>query len=187
MQTPWADRLFQRLAAIYGHQKLATMFADDSGEVRATWEEQVRRFRPDVLRRAIQSLIDSGNDWPPTLAQFIGICRDFSRTEQSAALPALPPPSATDVARAAEQIGQIAGALSRPDDADRLSWARKPRSEHAVRLLLRGAERDPRLRDILRGHIAEDGAQCETALATAEVAAIKANPPAFMRGRNVAI
>ena len=52
MQTPWADRLFQRLAAIYGHQKLATMFAADSGEVRATWEEQLRRFKPDVLRRA---------------------------------------------------------------------------------------------------------------------------------------
>ena len=186
MQTPWADRLFQRLAAIYGHQKLATMFADDSGEVRATWEEQLRRFKPEVLRRAIQSVIDGGSDWPPTLAQFVGICRDHNRGEQASA-PALPPPSPTDLARAAEQIGQIAGALSRPADADRLSWARVPRSEHAVRLLLRGAEHDQRLRDILREHLADDGARCETALATAEVAAIKANPPSFMRSRHVAI
>lgn len=171
MQTPWADRLFQRLAAIYGNQKLSsTMFSDDYGEVRQTWEEQLRRFSPEVLRRAIQALVDAGGEWPPTLPQFIGIAREFNRPEQTLALP---PPSATDTARAAEQLGQIADAVALPAGGDPLAWARRPKSAQAVWLMRRGAQHDPRLRELLRQHVADGGARCQTREATEAVLAAR--------------
>lgn len=168
--TPWADRLFERFAALYGHQKLATMFADDAGEVRQAWEEQLRRFQPEVLRRAIQALIDAAGEWPPTLPQFVGICREFNRPEQSLALP---PPTVTDVARAAEQIADIASLAVKPAGWDYLSWARRPKSAQAVWLLQRGAKRDQRLRDLLRQHIADGGAHCQSQEARDAVLAVR--------------
>ena len=68
-----------------------------------------------------------------------------------------------------------------PVDDDLLATLDRHMKKH------RYASRSEALRDILREHLADEGARCETALATAEVAAIKANPPSFMRSRNVAI
>lgn len=181
ISTPWADRLFERFTALYGASKMANAWpAEGAHEARQAWEEQLRRFSPVVIRKAIQSLIDTAGEWPPTLPQFVGTCREFNRQEQS---PALPAPSPTNPAMVAQQLGKVADIIAKPPGHDFMRWARYPRSEHAVRLLLRGAANDQRLRDILRQHLANDGAQCETVAATAEVMAVKASPPAFMGGK----
>lgn len=172
--TPWADRVFLRFAAIYGHQKLAAMFADDAEEVRQTWEEQLRRFSPEIIRRSIQSLIDASGEWPPTLPQFVGVCKDYNRPEQAAVPAALPPPTATETAQAAEQLQRIAETVSRPATWDYLAWARRPKSAQAVLLLQRGAERDSRLKDIFAAHLADGGIHCQRDEARELVQAIAA-------------
>jgi hypothetical protein len=175
MQTTWADRLFGRLAAIYGHPKLASMWPADDLEVRQAWEEQLRRFTPDVLRQALQAIVDSGREWPPTLPEFVATARQFIRPEHAPI--SLPAPSATEMAAAAQQIQAIAGAVTRQPGWDHLDWARRPRSVYAWVFLQRGAESDPRLRDIVRHHIATQGRDCLCEVARKAVIAAGAAQP----------
>jgi hypothetical protein len=176
MSTTWADRLFLRLAAIYGHQKLSAMWPSDDQEVRQTWEEQLRRFSPEVLRKAIQALLDAGREWPPTLPEFVAICRQFTRPEQADVPVALPPPSASEVATAAKQLQSIAEVVTKPPGWDYLSWARRPKSAQAVWLLQREAQHDARLLDILRQHVADGGTDCQSDEARDAVRAIRLEP-----------
>jgi len=159
--TPWADRLFARFAALYGNQKLASTWpVEGAAEVRQAWEEQLRRFSPEVLRRAIQALIDAAGEWPPTLPQFVGMCREFNRPEQAPAAAALPAPTPSEAAQASQAIDRIAAGMAKPPAWDFLDWAKRPRSWQAVALVQRGAESDPRLRDILRDLVATGGRAC---------------------------
>jgi hypothetical protein len=170
--TPWADRLFARFSALYGAPKLASNWpADRAGEVRQAWEEQLRRFSANTLRRALQALIDAGREWPPTLPEFVALCRDFHRLEQSAAPAALPPPTPTEVAQATETIDRIAAGMAKPPAWDHLTWARQPRSAAAVQLLVAGAQREPRLRDILAEHLRANGREVSAPDAIAAIQA----------------
>lgn len=173
--TPWADRLFERFAALYGHQKLATTWpVEGAAEVRQAWEEQLRRFSPEVLRKALQALIDAAGEWPPTLPQFVGLCREFNRPEQAPAAAALAPATPTQAAQAAQAIDRIVAGIAKPPAWDYLDWAKRPRSPQAVALLQRGAEADPRLRDILRELVATQGRSCPCDDARRAVQAIAA-------------
>lgn len=171
--TPWADRLFARFAALYGNQKLAATWpAEGAAEVRLAWEEQLRRFPADVLRNALQALVDCGREWPPTLPEFVGMCREYNRPEHTRAPAALPPPSPTEAAQASAAIDRIAAGMAKPPAWDHLDWAKRPRSLQAVVLVQRGAEREPRLRDILRDLVATEGRACLSDEARAAVQAI---------------
>lgn len=123
--TPFADRLFARFGAIYGVQKVGAMFSDASAkpeerdrriaQVRVLWEAQLSRFdervRGEIIGKALQALVDRGDEWPPTLPQFIAICKDFRRPgqpsadEQKALL--APGQGHTDAASAVIQLARI--------------------------------------------------------------------------------
>lgn len=72
----WIDRLFGRFSATFGAQKLGAMFpAETHDDVRALWAEQLGRFEVPTLRAAMQAVIDSGREWPPTLSEFVAMCQ----------------------------------------------------------------------------------------------------------------
>ncbi|MCL4822584.1 MAG: hypothetical protein KJZ57_00070 [Anaerolineales bacterium] len=117
LPSAWVDRLFSRLAAFYGSQKLATMWVDaDMAEVKAVWAEQLGRFEPASISAALQRLIDSGNQWPPTLPEFIELCRQAAVGRQQAqrydALPA-PGNARTDAETAKRKVTELLAGLAR--------------------------------------------------------------------------
>lgn len=117
LPSAWVDRLFSRLAAFYGSQKLATMWVDaDMAEVKAVWAEQLGRFEPASISAALQRLIDSGNQWPPTLPEFVELCRQSAIGRQQAqrydALPA-PGNARTDAETAKRKVAELLAGLAR--------------------------------------------------------------------------
>lgn len=114
----WVDRLFARFGAIYGSQKVGAMWADaDIGEVKQVWAEGLGKFQGASIGAAVQSLIDSGSQWPPTLPEFVELCRQASiaRRDQGGGLKALPAPGKdyTDTEAAKAQIARIKAMLGK--------------------------------------------------------------------------
>lgn len=88
------ERLFSRLIAIYGTQKIAPMWAGaDLDEVKAVWAQDLGRFEPPTIGAGIQALIDSGSQWPPNLPEFVEICRKCAIERETTKPPALALPA----------------------------------------------------------------------------------------------
>ena len=76
LPTEWVQRLFSRFQAIYGN-RVTTMWGDSNPhEVQAVWAAELGRFMAEDLRGALESLRTTHPDYPPTLFQFSGLCRD---------------------------------------------------------------------------------------------------------------
>ncbi len=72
----WVSRLFSRFQAIYGN-KVATMWGDaDLNEVRQVWGERLAHYEAVDIKRALETMVVAYTDFPPTLPQFMGMCRD---------------------------------------------------------------------------------------------------------------
>lgn len=86
----WVDRIFSRFAAMFGVQKVGAMWAGTPiEEVKAVWAAQIGRFPPEAIGKAMQAVVDSGREWPPTLPEFVALCRQFrDPSHVPAALPA---------------------------------------------------------------------------------------------------
>jgi len=67
------DRLFARLGAFYG-ARFADMWRDaDPVELKRVWAEELAGFSPEELARGIDGC--RTRDWPPTLPEFLRLCR----------------------------------------------------------------------------------------------------------------
>lgn len=71
----WTEKLFARLAAMYG-ARLADMWQGSNAEaVKAVWTSDLSAFTLEEIRDGIERLKDSGNGFPPTLPEFRAMCR----------------------------------------------------------------------------------------------------------------
>lgn len=178
----WIDRIFAKFATLWGTQKIGSMWAGSSlEEVKADWSHQLAGFEGRAIGIALQDCADSGREWPPSLPEFKGMCREAAKfhASQTTALP--PPKSDPAIARAGVNAAerQIAAQIG-SGPRDPLFWAKRPKSPKAVWLLVQGAAKNGTLRDILRGHIRNGGADCRTPEASATMAAIAAQPPEWI-------
>lgn len=84
--TRLADRVFANLSAMYGSQKMATMWRDAESPqaVRVVWEATLRQYDVLAIRDALQQLARTGSAWPPTLPEFVALIRDARRPEAAA-------------------------------------------------------------------------------------------------------
>lgn len=89
-------------------------------ELVATWREYLAGFTGDDLRSAVEAMARSYVDFPPTLPQFVNLCRDARsrRTQTTVALPGPREPVPERVAAAVSGIGAV-------DRKDCKAWARK--------------------------------------------------------------
>lgn len=148
----WVERIFKRITGIFGSQKVGAMWSDaDMAEVKELWAEQLGRFKPESIGAALQRLIDSGgNGWPPTLPEFVELCRQCSveRASQHVALPAPRSQKPDDFA-----LPDLSA--NRPG-VDYLRWLRVVGSLSVARELPRLAMTDRRVTAIFEKHIADD-------------------------------
>lgn len=86
-------RIFERLAAIYGSQRLAASWRDaDAETVRLAWAEALGRFEREALAFAVREVATAHPDWPPTLGQFVALAERREKWPP----PALPLPKRTE-------------------------------------------------------------------------------------------
>jgi hypothetical protein len=153
------QRIMFRFSTLFGQQKVAAVFEiapEAREEMAASWESFLQNTKPEVIQAALRSLAENPPQWPPALAEFIQLCREYNRPEQRAALPP-PKHQATELGK--QMHAEIQTTIRRPD-YDFLDWAKYPGSAKAVDLLMRGAKEDRRLREILDHLIKTDGADC---------------------------
>lgn len=159
------DRFFAALTALYGAQKVAGMWSGaDMPAVKALWSAQLSRLTREAIEAGLQRCVDDGLAWPPTLPEFVALCkpRTVEAAHRQAALPA--PVSREHAAANLERVQDAIESIERNGDA--LAWARRPRSIAAVRRMAEGAQRHPYLARILQGHFAANGVDCQTPEAT---------------------
>lgn len=119
----WVERIFERMTAAYGVQKMSAMWTGVNPEqVKATWAAALGRFPRDVLAEAVRAMPIECGAWPPTLPEFVRLVE--SKVLAPEHRPALPVPRRTpeEIARGAEQLARIramlAGAIKRmPEQA----------------------------------------------------------------------
>lgn len=89
----WVDRIFDRLAMIYGSQFLARWAGQDLLAVKRIWSEELSVFasHPGAIKHGLQNL--PPND-PPNVLTFKALCLPYLRQERQEAIPALPAPKA---------------------------------------------------------------------------------------------
>lgn len=108
---PLVDRLFDRLVALYGAQRVGAMWhGTDIAAVKDVWAQQLGRFQTATIAAALQRLVDGGDGWPPTLPEFVELCRQAALGRvQAQDGPALPAPGAgyTDIETAKANIERI--------------------------------------------------------------------------------
>jgi hypothetical protein len=156
----YCERLIDRFGLLWGKQKVLSNFGKTPEEIdqaKAAWEAQLRSVPPDTIRMVLDHLQRDPPDWPPSLAQWIQLCKQFRAAEHKPA--ALPPPK--QVTPEGKAIIQDAVSQIRTPAFDFLHWARFPKSAQAILEISRGARTDSRLADILAQHIADGGANCQ--------------------------
>ena len=156
----YCERLIDRFGLLWGKQKVLSNFGKTPEEIdqaKAAWEAQLRSVPTDTIRMVLDHLQRDPPDWPPSLAQWIQLCKQFRVAEHQVA--ALPPPK--EITPEGKAIIQGAVEQIRTPGFDFMHWARYPKSAQAMLEIARGARTESRLADILAEHIANGGVNCQ--------------------------
>ena len=73
------DRLFLRLMAFYGMKFADSFMAVELAAMKRIWSEELAGYSLDELNRGINAC--RGLKWPPTLPEFMGLCRPLLEPE----------------------------------------------------------------------------------------------------------
>lgn len=68
-----ADRLFDRFVIMYGKRFLDMWSGIDPAKLKEAWAEEIEGYTVDELKRGVEGC--KGKEWPPTLPEFLNLCR----------------------------------------------------------------------------------------------------------------
>jgi hypothetical protein len=69
----WIDRIFVRLSGMYGNRFNDMWSGCAIAEVKSTWADGLSGYSVEEIRRGLAECMKL--DWPPTLPQFLKLCR----------------------------------------------------------------------------------------------------------------
>ena len=76
----WIDKLFMRFANIYRQKWIAGLDDETAiASLKREWQIQLAKVDAKTIAPAIDLVIANGSEWPPTLPEFIAVCRSVSR------------------------------------------------------------------------------------------------------------
>ena len=109
----WVDRIFAHLMALYGSRFLDMWRGTDLAAVKVMWAEKLGGFEsnPDAIKAALDALDDK--PFPPTLPEFLHLCRDAARRAPPTILALDHKLSAEDIAKNRARIAAITEQLGR--------------------------------------------------------------------------
>ena len=113
---PKAERVFDMFGAVFGVQKTLSIFdgmnADQQANARALWSRQLDRFSGQTIAKAMQALVDSGAKWPPSMGEFVLLCKQHTvAPEHRLALP-LPKKTDAELADGKRRVAEMLAALA---------------------------------------------------------------------------
>ena len=143
----WVSKIFSRLEGRYGSLFLDRWRGCDMTNVRATWAEELACFRdkPEAIAYALKSL--AGQQFPPTLPEFLSACRRAPEKE-TVMLPHRQTAADHERAQAAAQSA-LSGMRPKVSDGIDRHWATHPRSVAHLRMIFDSAERDQRFKSCI--------------------------------------
>jgi hypothetical protein len=85
-----ATVFWTRMASLYGH-KWASQYGSSPDEL---WTKALTALGSDAIRRGLEACVVSGDAWPPSLPEFMGMCKPPKRENAAAYrwVPQLPAP-----------------------------------------------------------------------------------------------
>jgi len=88
MATPVLDRLFAVLTAVYG-QKWTSLVIDEQmlNDMQQVWGHHLRDVDLDQMKTALDRLPTEYPNWPPTVGQFLELCKACKVVEYNPRLP----------------------------------------------------------------------------------------------------
>ena len=94
------EKFWSQMRSVYGRQKWDREFPLD--ECADIWQSALSRYHPRHILQAIGNCARFHTDWPPTLPQFLGICRSVARPDQK-----LIPAPRVDPRKALEHVTEV--------------------------------------------------------------------------------
>ena len=157
----WVARIFQAMQGNYGTRflnqwKTGQTLPDgtDAGvkNAMAFWADKLGGFsdQPERIKRVLDSLPTD----PPSLPQFVELCR-MARSDDKPALPHKPTAEEAEHQRdMAKRLGDAIGAGKMRDGIDE-HWATHPRSAMQLGMIFDAAKRDPRFQPCIDQMVAD--------------------------------
>lgn len=144
----WVDRIFDKLALVYGHQFLSRWDGLDLARVKADWAHELRRFQqtPAAITHGLENL---PADRPPTVLQFRDLCASHHVPAPALAHDTTP----ADPQRVAEELAKLRG-QPHHRSGDSREWARQIVARHRA-----GDRVTPTVLRIAEGALAMAGVQ----------------------------
>lgn len=118
------SQLFIRLRSIYGH-RWTSLFtsAEQATAMKAEWSLALGGFTDQVIEKALESSAREYVDFPPTLPQFMALCRMHEPRKVYQALPG-PEPSTREFALG--KLAELKELLAKKAKVDKQRPARQP-------------------------------------------------------------
>jgi len=105
----WVERIFDRMNWTYGVQKMSAMWTGLNPEhVKQTWAMALGRYQRHEIASALEAMSEQCK-WPPTLHEFVELCRRKPEAVPPEHRRLLPVPDRTkeEIAAGAEQMARI--------------------------------------------------------------------------------
>ncbi len=154
----WIEKLFQKFEDFYG-AKWAAQYGNFPRErVKRTWAEELSGFSdtPSAIGKALDAQKSSA--FPPTLPEFLALCREAAKRIWHATVPALPHvPTAEERDHQREmslRLGEAVGSGKLRDGID-AHWATHPRSDMHLRFIFDAAKNDKRFLPCIEQMVAD--------------------------------
>lgn len=122
------ERLFARFAAMYGDAAMRRMWGQQQPDaVKGIWCDSLGRYTVEQILAGLRHLEESGVTFPPSLPEFIALCRrkpaPVIAMHQPLALPA--PRTDGELAAAREKVERLVATVGSEQHRDPLEWAHR--------------------------------------------------------------
>lgn len=120
----WIAKIFDHMSGLYGSKFADLWRGTDPATVRRMWAEKLAGFEsmPKAIKEALDSLDDK--PFPPTLPEFLGLCREAGRRHVDAPIRLEHKPTPEEKEKAEEAMKRAAAAVQQPR-RDHKAWAKK--------------------------------------------------------------
>lgn len=127
----WIGRIFDHMSGLYGSRFADLWSGTNHDTVKRMWAEKLAGFAsmPKAIKEALDSLDDK--PFPPTLPEFLALCREAARRHTDAPLKLEYKPTAEERERAAQTIEEAAQTFKTASDRrEHRHWAHNLKARH---------------------------------------------------------
>ena len=120
LQNGWIERLFARLAALYGSAFARQWEGTNLAEIKIVWAEKLGGFTASQIGAALKGCDD--RQYPPNLPEFIDLCRQAAKRDDKPKAIEAPQLS---VEERMDRARQLDASATKPKEYDYRGWCKE--------------------------------------------------------------